>query len=102
MLNGSTLKICFLMIVITLCCVVLMLISGMIWFHFDVNISKEIFGMLGMSALFGMIAQAFIHSNIAEGLKPDDNTAEVKTISTTTIPEVKNEIPISTNSNPVV
>ena len=89
MLNGSTLKICFLMIVITLCCVVLMLIAGMIWFKFDVNISKEIFGMLGMSALFGMIAQAFIHSNIAEGLKPDDHTTEVKTVTTEKVPEVK-------------
>lgn len=89
MLNGSTLKICFLMIVITLCTIVLFLVGGIVFCHFDLVTSKEILGMLGISALFGMISQAFIHSNIAEGLKPDDNTVEVKEVKTTTIPEVK-------------
>ena len=89
MLNGSTLKICFLMIVTTLCFIVVALIIGIVFFHFDLTTSKEIFGMLGISALFGMISQAFIHSNIAEGLKPDSNTTEVKTVTTEKIPEVK-------------
>jgi hypothetical protein len=79
MLNGSTLKICFLMIVTTLCLIVLFLIIGIVFCHFDLTTSKEIFGMLGISALFGMISQAFIHSNIAEALKPDDNTTLTKT-----------------------
>lgn len=69
MLNGSTLKICFLMIVITLCTVVLFVTVGVIFFKFPIDESKAILGMMGISALFGGITQAFIHSNIAEGLK---------------------------------
>lgn len=72
MLNGSTLKICFLMIVFTLCAVVLFLVIGVIFYKFPVDESKLLLGMLGISALFGGITQAFIHANIIEASNKQD------------------------------
>lgn len=87
-MNGSTLKICFLMIVFTLCAVVLFLVGGVIFCKFPIEDTKLMLGMLGISALFGGITQAFIHANIIEAGKTDDHTAVTKTTTSTTGPEV--------------
>lgn len=71
MMNGATLKTAFIMIVFTLCSIVMFLVIGVIFFKFPIDDTKMMLGMLGISALFGGITQAFIHSNIAEGMKPD-------------------------------
>lgn len=65
-LNGQTLKLCFLMIVSTLCLIVLFLVGGVIFCHFPIEESKMMIGLLGVSSLFGGICQAFIHANITD------------------------------------
>ena len=89
MLNGSTLKICFLMIVTTLCLIVLFLIVGIIFCKFDLTVSKEIVGMLGISALFGMICQAFIHANITDVANKQDIIAPTVPTTPLATTEVK-------------
>ena len=60
------LKMCFLMIVSTLCAIVLFLVIGVIFCKFPLEESKMIIAMLGVSSLFGGICQAFIHANITD------------------------------------
>jgi hypothetical protein len=90
MFNGSALKIAFLMIVFTMCVIVMSLVIGVIFFKFPVDDSKMMLGILGISGLFGVIIQSFVHANIADAIKtaPAGNamstqtTTEIKTVPT--------------------
>lgn len=84
MLNGSTLKICFLMIVITMCLILLIMVAGVVWFKFPLEDSKLIIGMLGTATLFGSISQAFIHSNIVDASNKQANVAPSPIVTTIT------------------
>lgn len=89
MLNGSTLKICFLMIVITLCALLVMLVAGVVFFKFPIEDSKILLGMMGIPALFGMIAQAFIHANITDVSNKQAIVAPTVPVAPITIPVVE-------------
>jgi hypothetical protein len=89
MLNGSALKLAFLMIVFTMCLIVLSLVAGVIFFKFPVDDTKMMLGMLGISGLFGVIIQSFVHANIADALKtaPAGNAITTQTTTATqTVP----------------
>lgn len=66
MLNGSTLKICFLMIVATFCVILIGLSVGVAFKRIEIPMYVQLMGELGISGLFGSIIQAFIHSNMID------------------------------------
>lgn len=74
MLNGSTLKICFLGIVITLCMLLIVLTLGAAAGKLPIENYTRLIGILGIPALFGMICQAFIHANINSAAKEDTSS----------------------------
>lgn len=69
MLNGSTLKYCFLMIVATFCTILIGLSVGVAFKVIEIPMYVQLMGELGISGLFGSIIQAFIHSNMADSNK---------------------------------
>gem|GEM_PF-5080740 len=77
------------MIVFTMCLIVLSLVAGVIFFKFPVDDTKMMLGMLGISGLFGVIIQSFVHANIADALKtaPAGNAITTQTTTATqTVP----------------
>lgn len=64
MLNGSTLKIVFLVIVGTLCAVLVVLTGMAAFAKISPDLYEKLITVLGIPTLFGMIAQAFIHANL--------------------------------------
>ena len=89
-LNGQTLKICFLMIMITLCCLLIGLTVAVCFKVIPITDYAHLIGILGISTLFGAISQAFVHSNIAEALKIQTTTDSHSTTTPTPSPtEVK-------------
>jgi len=65
-MNGNTLKLCFMGIVGTLCILLIVLTIGAATDKLPIENYTRLIGILGIPALFGMIAQAFIHANIAD------------------------------------
>lgn len=64
MLNGSCLKMAFLMIVGTLCIMSAVLTLGTAFKLIQFDTYVQLIGELGVGSLFGGIVQAFIHANI--------------------------------------
>lgn len=72
-LNGQTLKICFLMIVGTLCTLLIVLTAGAAFHKVDMPVYVELIGGLGITGLFGAIIQAFIHANQVQNPQEDSH-----------------------------
>lgn len=65
-MNGNTLKVVFLVIVGTLCLVLFVLTGAVLVGKMPVDMYEKMVEILGIPTFFGMVAQAFIHSNIKE------------------------------------
>ena len=86
MLNGSTLKYCFLGIVGTMCFLLISLTLGVAIGKLPMDEYMRLVGTLGISSLFGVIIQAFVHANITEAAKasvPGTTTTASTTTATT-------------------
>ncbi len=63
MLNGQTLKVCFLMIVGTLCLLLVSLTICAGLGRLPLENYTRLLGILGIPTLIGVIVQSFLHSN---------------------------------------
>jgi uncharacterized membrane protein AbrB (regulator of aidB expression) len=72
-LNGNTLKMAFLMIVATLCVILVGLTIGASLGRLQLTEYEQLLGVLGITSIFSVIAQAFIHSNIGQSSGNDNS-----------------------------
>ena len=75
-INGGALKVAFILIVVTLCGLLFFLTICAALGKVEIGIYGHILGLLGISGLFGSIAQAFIHANLRDEKLPELNQPE--------------------------
>lgn len=69
-MNGDTLKVVFIGIIMTLCLVLLALTGLAAFGKISIEIYEKMMGVLGIPTLFGMIAQSFLHADFSAKEKP--------------------------------
>lgn len=70
-MNGSTLKVMFMTIVVTFCAILIIAATLLLFGRISSDIFEKIVDKLGIITLFSMIAQSFLHTDANKNGIPD-------------------------------